>query len=283
SPGTGRDELVTVAAAAGAGSSHPLSRAIAALAPTVPAAAQATAVPGRGIRAAVAGHAVVLGRPDWVGAEVASHETASAPPAEGAGTAVAVGWDGAVRGTFEVHDAVRPDAAAAVAAFRHLGLAPVLLTGDAPGPARTVAAQTGIEDVRAALAPADKVAAIAALQAAGRRVAMVGDGINDAAALAQADLGIAMGGGTDAAIAAADLTLMRADLTLAVDAVRLARVCFRTIRTNFFWALAYNVVAIPVAAAGWLNPMIAGAAMACSSLFVVGNSLRLRWFRPAQA
>ena len=196
-------------------------------------------------------------------------------------TVVAVGWDGVARGAVAVADEVKPTSAAAIRRFRELGLTPMLLTGDHAVVAQAVAREVGIaaEDVRAEVLPADKVEAIRALQAKGRSVAMVGDGVNDAAALAQADLGIAMGSGTDVAIEASDLTLVRSDLGAAVDAVRLARRTLTTIKGNLFWAFAYNVAALPLAAAGLLNPMLAGAAMAFSSVFVVTNSLRLRRFR----
>jgi len=288
--GTSQGELTRLAAAAEAGSEHPIGRAIAALDDSglVPTAFRAH--PGLGVTAHLDGHEIVVGRPDWVATTLAegAESVLAAPPAppvplaeeDGSVTRVAVAWDGRLRGEMEVEDALRDHAVEAMAWFARLGLTPILLTGDTPEAARSVAARLGIDSVVARATPSDKLRTVVGLQAGHRRVAMVGDGVNDAAVLAQADLGIAMGDGTDAAIAAADLTLLRPDLLAAVDAVRLARACFATIRTNLVWAFAYNVAALPIAAFGLLNPMIAGAAMAFSSLFVVGNSVRLRWYRP---
>ena len=191
------------------------------------------------------------------------------------------GWDGQVRGVLVIADTVKPTSAEAVARLRGLGLSPVLLTGDNARAARAVADRVGIGEVLAGVLPAGKADAIRQLQDAGRVVAMAGDGVNDAAALAQADLGLAMGTGTDAAIEAADLTLVRGDLLAVPDAIRLSRRTLRTIKGNLFWAFAYNTAAIPLAALGYLNPLIAAAAMAFSSVFVVTNSLRLRRFRAA--
>ena len=193
-------------------------------------------------------------------------------------TPIFVGWDGQARAVLVVSDTIKPTSGEAVAGLRALGLRPVLLTGDNQRAAQAVATQVGIEEVIAEVLPQDKVDVIRRLQAEGRVVAMVGDGVNDAAALAQADLGLAMGTGTDAAIEASDITLVRGDLRAAVDAIRLSRATLRTIKTNLFWAFAYNVAALPLAAAGLLNPMLAGLAMAFSSVFVVSNSLRLRRF-----
>jgi Cu+-exporting ATPase len=235
----------------------------------------------------VDGHAIVTGRERFL-ADWAMHPDdtlrAARDAAEAVGhTAVFVGWDGAMRALMVVADTVKSTSGEAVAAMRSLGLRPVLLTGDNSRAAHAVADAVGIDEVIAEVLPADKVEVIRRLQREGRVVAMVGDGVNDAAALAQADLGLAMGTGADVAIEASDLTLVRGDLRAAVDAIRLARRTLATIKGNLFWAFAYNLAALPLAAAGLLNPMLAGAAMALSSVFVVSNSLRLRRFAPTTA
>jgi Cu+-exporting ATPase len=240
---------------------------------------------GLGVQGDVDGYTVIVGRERFL-ADWALHPDATLlaarDAAESAGrTPVFVGWDGAARGVLVVADAIKDTSAEAVAGLKALGLRPVLLTGDNERAARAVAAEVGIDDVIAEVLPSQKVDVVRRLQAEGRVVAMVGDGVNDAAALAAADLGLAMGTGTDAAIEASDLTLVRGDLRVAVDAIRLARRTLATIKGNLFWAFAYNVAALPIAAAGLLNPMLAGAAMAFSSVFVVTNSLRLRRFQPA--
>ena len=288
-------EALRLAAAVESASEHPVARAIADSPrrlgclstgepnPNVgdypsdlPPVSEFESLPGLGARGLVEGHRVVVGRP---GLFAELPDDVRRAVADSAGTPVVVGWDGAARAVITVADTVKPTSAAAVAGLHRLGLRTVLLTGDHEEVARRVADEVGIDEVVAGVLPDQKVATVARLQGEGRVVAMAGDGVNDAAALAQADLGLAMGTGTDVAIAASDLTLVSGDLRVAVTAIRLARRTLATIRGNLFWAFAYNVAAIPLAAAGLLNPMVAGAAMASSSLFVVGNSLRLRRFR----
>ncbi|MEU6402251.1 heavy metal translocating P-type ATPase [Streptomyces sp. NPDC046985] len=281
--GTDETELLRLAGALEHASEHPVARAIAAGAEertgALPPVEQFVNVPGRGVRGRVAGREVAVGRLfDTLPGEV---ERALRKAEEDGRTAVVVGWDGAARGVVAVADAVKETSAEAVRRLRALGLRPVLLTGDNRAAAASVARAVGIgaDDVIAEVLPEGKVEAVRRLQAEGRRVAMVGDGVNDAAALAAADLGLAMGTGTDAAIEAGDLTLVRGDLRVAADAIRLSRRTLAIVKGNLVWAFGYNVAALPLAAAGLLNPMIAGAAMAFSSVFVVSNSLRLRTFR----
>lgn len=255
----------------------------------MPAAEHFINLPGRGVSALIEGREALAGNqlllqergisiPEGLGRAVEDGN------AQGQ-TVILVAWDGQARGAIAVSDTIKPTSKAAIAQMKKLGLRTVMLTGDNERAAQAIAEGLDIDEVHANVLPADKVAVVAAAQEAGRgqksgQVAMVGDGVNDAAALTQADLGIAMGSGTDAAIAASDITLMRSDLMLAADAVRLSRRTLSIIKSNLFWAFFYNVVSIPVAAAGYMNPMFAGAAMAFSSVFVVLNSLRLRAFRP---
>ena len=299
--GTSRAELLRYAGAVEQASEHAVAAAITAAAGAgaetgaetegetgagpLPPALSFRALPGLGARATVGGREVVVGRAALLA------ESGMAAPAELAGpcraweesgcTTVLVGWDGAVRGAVAVTDTVKPSAAAAVAELRALGLHPVLLTGDNEATARAVAAATGIDEVIAGTLPAGKAAVVRDLQARGRSVAMVGDGVNDAPALAAASLGLALGSGTDVAICAADLILLRDDLQVVADAIKLARGTFRTIRRNLAWAFSYNLAALPLAALGFLNPIVASAAMTLSSVFVVWNSLRLGRFRVA--
>jgi Cu+-exporting ATPase len=296
-PGEDARELLRLAGAAEDGSAHPIAAAIAAGARQrlaaglpdagLPQAEDFASYHGLGVTAVVDGHAVAVGRAGWLADQWAQPVPESladrAAQAEAAGqTAVFAAWDGAVRGVLVVADTVKPTSAEAVARLRAMGLRPVLLTGDSERAARFVADAVGIDEVIAGVLPEGKATAVKELQAAGRVVAMAGDGVNDAAALAQADLGLAMGTGTDAAIEAADLTLVRGDLNAAPDAIMLSRRTLAIIKGNLFWAFAYNAAAIPLAALGFLSPLIAGAAMAFSSVFVVTNSLRLRRFRPVQ-
>ncbi|WP_328334464.1 heavy metal translocating P-type ATPase [Streptomyces sp. NBC_00455] len=286
---TTESEVLRLAGALENASEHPIAQAVATGA-TEKTGRLATPedfanVPGLGVQGVVDGHAVLVGREqllqDWA-MELPTGLARAKHAAEAAGrTAIAVAWDGEARGVLEVADAVKETSPEAIRRLRALGLTPILLTGDNKAVAHSVAAEVGIDEVIAEVMPEDKVAVVKRLQAEGRSVAMVGDGVNDAAALAQADLGLAMGTGTDAAIEAGDLTLVRGDLNAAADAIRLSRRTLGTIRSNLFWAFAYNVAALPLAATGLLNPMIAGAAMAFSSVFVVGNSLRLRRFQAA--
>ena len=285
------DDVLRLVGALENASEHPIARAIAAGAfarfGSLPGVEEFRNAEGQGVQGVVDGHAVMAGRERFL-----EHSALTLPPelrsakeaAEAAGrTAILAAWDGETRAVIVVADSVKPTSAEAIRRLRSLGLTPVLLTGDNERAARSVAALVGIDTVIAEVLPADKVAAIRHLQDEGKVVAMVGDGVNDAAALAQADLGIAMGTGTDAAIEASDLTLVRGDLLAAADAIRLSRRTLATIKGNLLWAFSYNVAAIPLAALGLLNPLIAGGTMAFSSVFVVSNSLRLRRFRALPA
>ncbi|MEU7244062.1 heavy metal translocating P-type ATPase [Streptomyces sparsogenes] len=290
--GAQESDVLRLAGALEHSSEHPIAQAVAAGAKArvgaLPAPEDFANLAGLGVQGVVEGHAVLVGREEllaeWAIPLPAELARAKAEAQAAGRTAIAVAWDGEARAVLEVADAVKDTSAEAIRRLRALGLTPMLLTGDNKTVAEAVAAEVGIapEHVIAEVMPQDKVDVVARLQAEGRSVAMVGDGVNDAAALARADLGLAMGTGTDAAIEAGDLTLVRGDLRAAADAIRLSRRTLATIRSNLFWAFAYNVSALPLAASGLLNPMIAGAAMAFSSVFVVANSLRLRGFTPWQ-
>ncbi|WP_245988641.1 heavy metal translocating P-type ATPase [Flexivirga caeni] len=280
-------DVLALAGALEHGSAHPIARAISDAATehgTLLPVDRMTDVSGLGVTGEVDGREVIVGRPNLLqrsGVELPAELASAMRDAEGAGeTVVAVAWDAAARGLITIADEIKPSSATAVAELRRLGLSPVLLTGDNEQVARTVAAAVGIDEVIAGVLPEEKASRVRELQASGRVVAMVGDGVNDAAALAQADLGIAMGTGTDVAIEASDLTLVRGDLRGAADAIRLSRSTLRVIKANLVWAFGYNVAAIPLAMSGRLGPMVAGFAMAFSSVFVVLNSLRLRRFQP---
>jgi Cu+-exporting ATPase len=284
--GVDEEHALRLAGALEDASEHPIAAAIAAAARArlgqLPPVADFANIEGLGVAAVVEERTVLVGRPRLLAerglALPTDLEQAAATAQQAGQTVVAVGWDGQAQALLTVADTIKDTSREAVTALRDLGLRPVLLTGDHSVVARAVAAQVGIDEVIAEVLPTDKVDVVKRLQDQGRVVAMVGDGVNDAAALAQADLGLSMGTGTDAAIEASDLTLVRGDLRVAADAIRLSRTTLRTIKGNLFWAFAYNVAALPLAAAGLLNPMIAGAAMALSSVFVVSNSLRLRRF-----
>ncbi len=289
-PGVEHAEALRLVGAVEHASEHPIARAIA------DAARRAGSLPpvesfesrqGLGVEGVVEGHALLVGRPsllaEW-SVELDGELAGAVADAQAAGrTAIAAAWDGRARAVFVVADTLKASSTEAVTELKRLGLRPVLLTGDNEATARSVAAEVGIDEVIADVLPADKAAIVRGLQGGGSVVAMVGDGVNDAPALAQADLGVAIGTGTDVAIQASDLTLVSGDLRAAADAIRLSRRTLRTIKGNLFWAFAYNVAALPLAASGYLNPLIAGAAMALSSIFVVTNSLRLRRFEPHRA
>jgi len=289
-PGVDQVEALRLVGSVEHASEHPVARAIAAAAQRegrLEPVESFRSRDGLGVEGVVEGHALVVGRPallrEW-GLELGSDLARAVTDAQAAGkTAIAAAWDGDTKAIFVVADSVKASSAEAIAELKRLGLRPVLLTGDNELSARTVAEAVGIDDVIANVLPADKAAVVRGLQELGAVVAMVGDGVNDAPALAQADLGLAIGTGTDVAIEASDLTLVSGDLRAAADAIRLSRRTLATIKGNLFWAFAYNIAALPLAASGYLNPLIAGGAMAFSSVFVVSNSLRLRRFKARRA
>jgi Cu+-exporting ATPase len=284
--GTSREQLLRSLGAVEDASGHPVAVAVSSFARTelgsVPQATAFRALPGMGVRGFVDGAEIVAGRPKLLadrGFALPPELAGQCADWEQAGrTTVFAGWDGHVRGAVAVADVIKPSAAAAVAGLRRMGLRTVLLTGDSEIVARAVAADVGVDEVIAGALPGDKAAVVRDLQARGGRVAMAGDGINDGPALAAADLGLALGSGTDVAISAADMILLRDDLDVVPEAISLARATLAVIRRNLAWAFGYNIAAIPLAAAGFLNPLIAGAAMAASSAFVVASSVRLRRF-----
>jgi Cu+-exporting ATPase len=280
------DEVTNTVAGVESASEHPIGQAIAASVDSPPAVESFHSTQGRGVQGIVAGQAIVAGRVSWLieqwSIQIPKSALTWVDEQQALGrTVISAAREGSFLGAIAVADAIKESSAAAVQGMKELGIEPVMVTGDNATVARTVADQLGITSVIAEVLPEDKIAAVAELQTQGKRVAMVGDGVNDAAALAQADLGMAMGSGTDVAIEASDITLMRSDPRSIVDAIKLSRKTLATIKGNLFWAFAYNVAAIPLAMAGLLNPMIAGAAMAFSSVFVVTNSLRLRRFSSA--
>jgi Cu+-exporting ATPase len=291
-PSGDADEALRLVGALEGASEHPVAQAIAAAA--LEASSEGAALPrvesfanraGLGVEGMVDGHAIIAGRPallaDWALHLPPELEAAKAAAEARGQTAIAAGWDGAVQAVFVVADTVKPSSARAVERLKALGLRPVLLTGDNSATAEAVAAQVGIDEVIAEVLPSEKADVVRRLQSEGRVVAMAGDGVNDAPALAQADLGLSIGTGTDVAIEASDLTLVSGDLTAAADAIRLSRATLRIVKQNLAWAFGYNVTLIPLAAIGLLNPILAAAAMVLSSLSVVGNALRLRRFKAA--